>query len=100
MLVLVSCLLMSGPAEQTGRYAFPSHLREDCVAVLTKMILALGDAHAGAVLTAAVQHDNCPVNGTLAKEASRTEWVQRTVTYGSAGDWKKFKSSIKVLCRG
>jgi hypothetical protein len=99
-LVLLSCLFLSGPSERSGRYSFPSHLREDCIAVLTKMILTLGPSHATAVLTGAIQHDNCPVNGTLAEEARRDEWVRRTVTYASAGDWKKFKSSIKMLCRG
>jgi hypothetical protein len=99
-LMLVSCLLMSGPAEQAGRYVFPSQLREECIAVLTKLVLALGVANAGPVLGSAVQQDSCPVNGTLAREAGRAEWVQRTVNYAGAGDWKKFKSSIKILCRG
>jgi len=85
--------------------SFPSDLREDCLSCLIKLVLCLGAARAGVSLNQALQHAQCPRNGVLgAQSASMTvkvaQWVEKLLTQGKAGDWKKFRSHAKTLCRG
>jgi len=100
----VSVSISSHTSEKQGRY-FPSELRDDCIACLLKMVLCLGTAWAGVSLNQALQHAQCPRNGVLGAQSASAagkvcQWVEKLLAQGKAGDWKKFRSHAKTLCRG
>lgn len=105
---LVFALLESAPAPAVPtaeplRY-FPSELREDCVACLLKLVLVLGAVSVRAALCQVLLHPQCPRNGIVGGEIGAQErvavWVDRFLAQASSGDWKKFRSAAKTLCRG
>ncbi len=86
--------------------SFPSELREECIACLLKFVLVLGLPNARTALCQALLCPQCPRNGVIGsgQQASSTQkaesWVDRLLHQARAGDWKKFRSAAKTLCRG
>lgn len=87
-------------AGSTNMQSFPSDLRDQCMNVFTKYILCFGAAHCTALLSAALALPECPCNGIVSSAEGMEGWVKRLLLYAAAGDWKKFKSTCKTLCRG
>lgn len=105
---LVFALLESAPAPavpiaERARY-FPSELREDCIACLLKFVLVTGAVSVRAALCQALLHPQCPRNGIVGSAKGAQDrvavWVDRLLAQATSGDWKKFRSAAKTLCRG
>lgn len=108
----MACALLFAPLQSNSETAtasststsntltFPSDLREQCMCVFTKYVLCFGAANCTVLLTAALGLPECPCNGIVSSEEGRVGWVKRLLSYAAAGDWKKFKSTCKTLCRG
>ena len=79
---------------------FPSELREESLAAMQKLYICLGAAAASNAVLHALFHPHCPANGAVGSAENKTAFVARVQGFALAGDWKRFKSTLKTLCRG
>lgn len=79
---------------------FPSELRDSCVGVVVKLLFCIGAEHSAPVLLAASTNvGGGAVSPAIGTGTAAQQWAQRVVQYASVGDWKKFKSNFRMLCK-